>query len=346
MFVLFAAADLDPGYGTLIALCIFIAASVWLGTLAQKVVRGSSFVKGYFLGNRGLGAWAVALTATVQSGGTFMGFPSLVYSHGWIVALWIGSYMVVPITGFGLIGKRVAHLSRATGAITMPDLFRLRFASPALGLVTSLLIIVFLSSMLVAQFKAGATVMKLAWPGSGILALSEEPTVAPSVPSAQGDATTAKPTGLQGLFASVDRAYLLGLVIFSITVVGYTLDRRFFGGGLDRSLPKRDDVYRRAVALGDGALRHRRPGSRHAQSRGKCRSRRSGGRCRGAGERRPGLARPLGSRSAARAGLCLGTGLFQGRPRLFAAQFGDFVLHLLAGDRVCLAGERHADHGL
>lgn len=216
MFVLLAAADLDPGYGTLIALCIFIAASVWLGTLAQKVVRGSSFVKGYFLGNRGLGAWAVALTATVQSGGTFMGFPSLVYSHGWIVALWIGSYMVVPITGFGLIGKRVAHLSRATGAITMPDLFRLRFASPALGLVTSLLIIVFLSSMLVAQFKAGATVMKLAWPGSGILALSEEPTVAPSAP--------AVPTaGLRGLFANVDRAYLLGLVIFSITVVGYTL---------------------------------------------------------------------------------------------------------------------------
>src|SRR5439155_9130897 len=124
------------GAGTLVALIIFMAASVWLGTLAQRVVERSSFVKGYFLGNRGLGAWAVALTATVQSGGTFMGFPSLVYSHGWIVALWIGSYMVVPITGFGIVVKRIAQISRQTGAITMPDLFRERFKSPALGLVT------------------------------------------------------------------------------------------------------------------------------------------------------------------------------------------------------------------
>lgn len=188
-----------PGYGTMVALVIFIAASVWLGTLAQKVVAKGSFVKGFFLGNRGLGAWAVALTATVQSGGTFMGFPSLVYSHGWIVALWIGSYMVVPITGFGIVGKRIAQISRQTGAITMPDLFRERFKSPTLGLVTSLLIILFMTLMMVAQFKAGATVMKLAWPGSGFLSFTEE-----------GD-------------GKIDQAYLLGLGIFSVTVIGYTL---------------------------------------------------------------------------------------------------------------------------
>src|SRR5947199_8751358 len=124
-----------PGIGTMVALVIFIAASVWLGTLAQRVVSKGSFVKGFFLGNRGLGAWAVALTATVQSGGTFMGFPSLVYSHGWIVALWIGSYMVVPLTGFAVLGKRFAQLSRRTGAITVPDLFRERFGDPRVGLV-------------------------------------------------------------------------------------------------------------------------------------------------------------------------------------------------------------------
>ena len=189
----------DANLGALAALAVFIAASVWLGTVAQRVVRKSSFVKGYFLGNRGLGAWAVALTATVQSGGTFMGFPSLVYSHGWIVALWIGSYMIVPITGFGIIGKRIAQISRKTGAITMPDLFRERFQSPTLGLITSLLIIFFMTSMMVAQFKAGATVMKLAWPHSGFLSFSE-------------DAET-----------KVDMAYLFGLAIFSITVIGYTL---------------------------------------------------------------------------------------------------------------------------
>jgi SSS family solute:Na+ symporter/sodium/pantothenate symporter len=191
--------NLTPGIGAILALVLFIAASVWLGTVAQRVVERSRFIQGYFQGNRGLGAWTIALTATVQSGGTFMGFPSLVYSSGWIVALWIASYMAVPITGFAVIGKRIAQISRRTGAVTMPDLFRARYASPVAGLVTSLLIILFLSIMMVAQFKAGAVVMKIAWPGATNLGLSE-------------DATT-----------SVDVVYLIGLGVFGLTVVGYTL---------------------------------------------------------------------------------------------------------------------------
>ena len=206
----------EPGIGTMVALIIFIAASVWLGTLAQKVVSKGSFVKGFFLGNRGLGAWAVALTATVQSGGTFMGFPSLVYSHGWIVALWIGSYMVVPITGFGIVGKRIAQISRQTGAITMPDLFRERFKSPTLGLVTSLLIILFMTLMMFAQFKSGALVMKLAWPGSSFLKLSDD---------VETEATAAPETkaGAKSAPAASGPAYWTGLVVFSLTVIGYTL---------------------------------------------------------------------------------------------------------------------------
>src|SRR5450432_2114689 len=161
-------------YGTIAALLVVMAISVWLGTLAQKAVEKGGFIKGYFLGNRGLGAWALALTATVQSGGTFMGFPSYVYTHGWVVALWIASYMVVPITGFAVLGKRFAQLSRRTGAITVPDLFDARFGDQRVGLLASLLIIFFMTFLMVAQFKAGAIVMKLAWPGNGALALAED----------------------------------------------------------------------------------------------------------------------------------------------------------------------------
>src|SRR5947207_14339980 len=102
-----SAASPSPGIGAIVSLVLFIAASVWLGTIAQKVVERSQFIQGYFQGNRGLGAWTIALTATVQSGGTFMGFPSLVYTYGWIVAPWVLSYMVVPIMGFALVGKRI-----------------------------------------------------------------------------------------------------------------------------------------------------------------------------------------------------------------------------------------------
>jgi SSS family solute:Na+ symporter/sodium/pantothenate symporter len=181
-------------------LLVVMAVSVWLGTQAQKAVEKGGFMTGYFLGNRGLGAWALALTATVQSGGTFMGFPSLVYTHGWIVALWIASYMVVPITGFAVLGKRFAQLSRRTGAITVPDLFTARFGDERVGVIASIFIMAFMSFLMIAQFKAGAIVMKLAWPTGGALALSEDTTS-----------------------AGIDQAYYIGLAVFSLTVVGYTL---------------------------------------------------------------------------------------------------------------------------
>src|SRR5215813_5864749 len=144
---LLAAAEPSAGVGTVFALLLFIAASMWIGSMANKAMQKGSFLKGFFLGNRGLGSWTLALTATVQSGGTFMGFPSLVYSHGWAVALWISAYMVVPLTGFGVLGKRMAQLSRRTNAITVPDLFRERFGSPAVGLVALSFILLFMSVM-------------------------------------------------------------------------------------------------------------------------------------------------------------------------------------------------------
>src|SRR5580704_6861081 len=139
----FAAATGAPsaGWGALATLFGVVVASVWLGTLASRATARGKFLEAYFLGNRGLGAWALALTATVQSGGTFMGFPALVYSHGWVVALWIAPYMVIPLTGLCVLGKRLAHLSRRTGAVTVPDLFRARFGSPLLGLAASLMIL-------------------------------------------------------------------------------------------------------------------------------------------------------------------------------------------------------------
>ena len=199
LFAADAAAPPSVGWGAMTMLILFIAGSMCIGVFANMTTEKGGFMKGFFLGNRGLGAWALALTATIQSGGTFMGFPSLVYSHGWIVALWIGSYMVVPITGFGILGKRLAQLSRRTGAITVPDLFRTRFNSPALGFTCTVFILLYLSFMMFAQFKAGAIVIQLAWPNGGELSLSK-------------DAVSVSET-----------RYHIGLIIFAVTVVGYTL---------------------------------------------------------------------------------------------------------------------------
>src|SRR3954452_4271476 len=181
---------------TLIALVLFTLISLGLGIVANLVQRKGSFLEKYFLGNRSLGAFAVALTASVMSGGTFVGFPSLTYTFGWVVGLWICSYMVAPLTVLGVLGKRVGQVSRRTGAITLPDLFRERFGSPTLGILTSLLVLFFLICNLVPQFTAGARIMKIALPSSASDWFAGE-----NVP------------------VTVDTAYLLGLAIFTATVV-------------------------------------------------------------------------------------------------------------------------------
>lgn len=185
---------------TLVALVLFTLASLGLGALANWASRRQSgFLKSYFLGNRSMGAIAVALTAAVMSGGTFTGFPSFIYQFGWVAGLWIASYMVAPLTIMGILGKRIGQLARRTGAITLPDLLRERYESPALGLVTSLLILFYLSCNLVAQFKAGGVILNRVLPG----ALVEWAAAAGEI--------------------DPDRAgYLLGLAIFGATVVFYT----------------------------------------------------------------------------------------------------------------------------
>jgi SSS family solute:Na+ symporter/sodium/pantothenate symporter len=183
---------------TLIALVLFTVISLGLGVVANLAKRKGSFLEKYFLGNRSLGAFAVALTAAVMSGGTFVGFPSLVYSFGWVVGLWICSYMVAPLTILGILGKRIGQLSRRTGAITLPDLLRERYGSPALGLITSLLVIFFLICNLVPQFKAGAVILRIVLPAEASNVFAGEGT------------------------AAADASYFLALAIFTATVVAYT----------------------------------------------------------------------------------------------------------------------------
>ncbi|MDB5353329.1 MAG: Na+/panthothenate symporter [Planctomycetota bacterium] len=187
-------------WGPVIALALFTLVSLGLGVVANHVAsRESGFLRKYFLGNRSMGAVAVALTAAVMSGGSFIGFPSLVYSFGWVVGLWIASYMIAPLTILGILGKRIGQLSRKTGAITLPDLFRERYSSPTLGLVTSLLVMFFLSVFLIAQFKGGALIMKIVLPPQTLGWFAS-------------DATR----------SSHDVGYIVGLALFATTVVAYT----------------------------------------------------------------------------------------------------------------------------
>ena len=180
----------------------YIMAVFVLAWAANRLLKERSFLSEYFLGSRSLGVWAFALTfaATSASGGSFTGFPSKIYSHGWVLALWIGSYMVVPICMMGLIGKRINQVARISGAITVPDVLRDRFQSPAFGLMATALIVFFMAFNLVAQCKAGSLILKTLLEG-----VDTFQQLALSLGAVVGDS---------GYCAGVDPQYLLCLMVF------------------------------------------------------------------------------------------------------------------------------------
>ncbi len=195
------------------ALVVFLTYTVAvfvLAALANRLLQTRHFLSEYFLGSRSLGVWAFALTfaATAASGGSFMGFPSKIYSHGWILALWIASYMVVPLCAMGLLAKRLNQVARISKAITVPDVLRERFESPGLGLVATVLIVFFMTVNLVAQFKAGSVILQRL--------LSDAPLFH------QTAQLLNSATQHVNFLAQVDSEYLLCLLLFGVAVVFYT----------------------------------------------------------------------------------------------------------------------------
>ena len=197
----------ESSNAVLITFLIYIIGVFLIAGLSNRLLKNRNFLSEYFLGSRGLGVWAFALTlaATSSSGGSFMGFPSKIYTHGWSLGLWIGSYMVVPICVMGLLGKRINQVARISGAITIPDVLRDRFRSAPFGLIAVALIVFFMTFNLVAQFKAGSEILRTLLGPIDLF----------------GQAANALPEGLTAL-SPLGSEYVLCLLVFGISVILYT----------------------------------------------------------------------------------------------------------------------------
>jgi sodium/pantothenate symporter len=195
----------------LITFTVYTIAVLLLAVLSNRAAKGKEFVGEYFLGSRSFGVWAFALTfaATNASGGSFMGFPALIYTHGWTLALWISAYMMVPLVSMALMGKRLNQVARTCDALTIPEVLRGRFESAAVGLVATSLLVFFMFFYLVAQFKAGGKILSTLFAGepffqSTVSFVARMTTNIPWVNRAEPD-------------------YLVCLLVFSVAVIMYVV---------------------------------------------------------------------------------------------------------------------------
>lgn len=171
-------------------LMVMLIVSWYLGS-GPGSSRSGSFLKDYFIGSRSLGGFVLAMTtvATYSSVSSFVGGPGQAWNigFGWI-------YMsVVQVTTLllvlGILGKKMAMVSRKIDAVTVIDVIRHRYQSDFLANASAIIIVVFFSATMIAQFVGGAKLFE----------------------------------------AVTGYSYLTGLIIFGLSVVIYTAVGGFRG---------------------------------------------------------------------------------------------------------------------
>ena len=148
----------EGNLSALMPLIFFMAIMFGISIFVRHKQAEKNFVSNYFIGNRKLGGFVLAMTtvATYSSVSSFVGGPGMAYQvgFGWI-------YMaVVQVTAIflvlGIFGKRVALLSRKLNAVTVVDIIRARFQSDFLAAVAAFVIVLFFCGTMTAQFVGGA----------------------------------------------------------------------------------------------------------------------------------------------------------------------------------------------
>jgi SSS family transporter len=130
---------------------LYLAICIGIGILAARKVLASK--DEYWVAGRRIGTAvnAMAIMASLASGGSIIGVMGLAYSQGIpaTLALFAGA-----VIGFPLASILVARQLRAFGRYTITDFLAFRFPSPVVRVLVPLLIVVAFTCYIVAQLKA------------------------------------------------------------------------------------------------------------------------------------------------------------------------------------------------
>jgi sodium/pantothenate symporter len=143
----------------LIFLFIIFAVGIWSN---KFVLKSNSFLEEYFLGERQMGGFILAMTmvATYGSASSFIGGPGVAYTQG---LGWVLLAMAQLATGYFVLmvlGKKFAIVSRQYKAITLIDFLKERYQSKAVVILSAASIIIFLFSSMTAQWIGGARLVE------------------------------------------------------------------------------------------------------------------------------------------------------------------------------------------
>jgi len=134
-----------------ILVLLYFTACIGIGIAASRRVRGSG--DEYWVAGRRIGTWvnAMAIMASLASGGSIIGVMGLAYSQGIpaTLALFAGA-----VVGFPLASLLVARELRNFGRYTITDFLGYRYPSRIVRTLVPILIVIAFTIYIVAQLKA------------------------------------------------------------------------------------------------------------------------------------------------------------------------------------------------
>lgn len=120
--------------------------------------KAGKFIEEYFIGSRSMGGLVLAMTliSSYVGASSFIGGPGVAYNLGlsWVFLACIQ----VPTAFFtlGILGKKLAIISRKINGVTITDYLRARYESNLVIVLASLMMLIFFIGTIVAQFVGGA----------------------------------------------------------------------------------------------------------------------------------------------------------------------------------------------
>lgn len=193
----------------------------------RKKNVSENFTEEYYIGSRDLGGLVLAMTliATYVGASSFIGGPGVAYKLGlgWVLLACIQ----VPTVFFtlGILGKRLAILSRKLNAITLLDILRARYQSDVIVILSAVMLLIFFLGAVVAQFVGGARLFESVTGAPYIVGLTTFAVVVTIYTTVGGFRAVALTDAIQGfvmLFAT-------GILFFML------LDK---GGGMENIMHK------------------------------------------------------------------------------------------------------------
>ena len=144
---------------TLIPIVLYLFAMLGIAWKVNQIKHSENvnFTEEYYIGSRGMGGLVLAMTiiATYVGASSFIGGPGVAYKLGlgWVLLACI--QVPTAFLTLGILGKKLAIISRRIGGVTIIDLLRARYKSDIVVILSAVMMLIFFIGMIVAQFVGG-----------------------------------------------------------------------------------------------------------------------------------------------------------------------------------------------